>query len=196
MYTGSKSSFICQKGVQQPHNPLEIVLLFPKKAENPKEIQAVLNMPQLKMLKPTDIHWLSHENTIRSVKRLYIALVVTLEAIYEESGDAEPHGLSQLLKKLETVATIYMLSGVLGCIARLCKGLQMKGFDLVHVPLAVSSILQELHAIQVLPTDAAWYNSRKEKISELNIAGILLWKHLMKHLALFIEESLILSFHT
>ena len=37
----------------------------PKKAENLKEIQAVLNMPQLKMLKPTDTRWLSHENTIR-----------------------------------------------------------------------------------------------------------------------------------
>ena len=31
----------------------------PKKAENLKEIQAVLNMPQLKMLKPTDTCWLA-----------------------------------------------------------------------------------------------------------------------------------------
>ena len=36
----------------------------PKKAKQLKEIQAVLNMPQLKMLKPTDTRWLSHENTI------------------------------------------------------------------------------------------------------------------------------------
>ena len=83
----------------------------------------MLNMPQLKMLKPTDTYWLSHENTMKSVKRSYIALVVTLEAIHEESGDAETHGLA-LLKKLETVAAIYMLSEILGSISRLCKSLQ------------------------------------------------------------------------
>ena len=106
------------------------------------------------------------------MKRSYIALVVTLEAIYEESGDAEAHGLALLLKKLETVAAIHMLSEVLGNIARLCKGLQTKGLDLVHVPVAVSSTLQELHAIQVSPTDAAWNSSLKEKIPELNMTGI------------------------
>ena len=121
----------------------------PKKAENLKEIQSVLNMPQLKMLKPTDTRWLSHENTITSVKRSYTAVVVTLETIHEESGDAEAHGLALLLKKLDTVAAIYMLSEVLGNIARLCKSLQTKGFDLVKVPLAVSSTLEELHAIQL-----------------------------------------------
>ena len=62
-----------------------------------------------------------------------------------------------------------MLSEVLGSNARLCKSLQTKGFDLVQVPLAVSSTLQELHAI-----DVVWYNSLKEKISELNTAGIAL----------------------
>lgn len=83
----------------------------------------MLNMPQLKMLKPTDTRWLSHENTIRSVKRSYTAIVVTLKTIHEESGDAEAHGLALLLKKLDTVAAIYMLSEVLGSIARLCKSL-------------------------------------------------------------------------
>ena len=133
----------------------------PKKAEYLKEIQAVLSMPQL-----------SHENTIRSVKRSYTAIVMTLEAIYEESGDAEAHGLSLLLKKLETVATIYMLSEVLGSIARLCKALQTKGLDLVQVPLAVASTLQELHATKASPKDSIWYGSLKENISHLQSSGI------------------------
>ena len=58
----------------KPHHPLDYY--SPKRAENLEQIQAVLNMPQLKMLKPTDTRWLSHENTIRSVK-IYIALVVS-----------------------------------------------------------------------------------------------------------------------
>ena len=84
-------------------------------ADNLKEIQVVLNLLQLMMLKPADTRWLSHENTIRSVKRSYIALVVT----HEESADAEAHGLALPLKKLETVAAMYMLSEPLGSIARL-----------------------------------------------------------------------------
>ena len=114
----------------------------PKKAEQLKEIQAVLNMPQLKMLKLTDTRRLSHKNTIRSARRSYIALVTTLEATYAESGDAEAYGLCLFLGKLETVAGIYMLSEVLGSIARLCKDLQTKGLHLVQAPLAVSSTIR------------------------------------------------------
>ena len=124
----------------------ELFYYSPKKAEHLKDIKAVLNLPQLKMLKPTDTTWLSHENTIRSVKRSYTAIVVTLEAIYEESGDAEAHGLSLLLKKLKTAASICMLSEVLSSIARLCNALQTEGFDLVQVTSLVSSTLQELHS--------------------------------------------------
>ena len=85
-------------------------------------------MPQLKVLKPTDTRWLSHVNTIRSDKRYYITLVVTLEAIHEKSL-VTPRLMVQhalLLKELEIVAANYMLSEVLGSIARLCKNLQKR----------------------------------------------------------------------
>ena len=107
----------------------------PQKAEHMKDIQAVLNLPQLKMLKPTDTRWLSHENTIRSVKRSYTAIVVTFEAIYEESGDADTHGLSLLLKILETAAFIYMLSEVLAALqgfAKPCRQRVLISFNLLH----------------------------------------------------------------
>ena len=41
-----------------------------------------------------------------------IALVVSLEPIYEECGGAEAHGIALLFTKSETVAAIYMLSEV------------------------------------------------------------------------------------
>ena len=71
-----------------------------------------------------------------------------------------------------TVATIYMLSEVLGSIARLCKALQTKGLDLVQVSLAVASTLQELHATKASPKDSIWYGSLKENISHLQSSGI------------------------
>ena len=76
-----------------------------------------------------------HENTIRSVKRSYTAIVVTFEAIYEESDDADTRGLSLLLKILETAAFIYMLSEVLAALqgfAKPCRQRVLISFNLLH----------------------------------------------------------------
>ena len=58
------------------------------------------------------------------------ALVAIFEEIYDEKGDAEAHGISILLTKYPTVATIYMLSDVLHTVAKL----QSKELDLASVP--------------------------------------------------------------
>ena len=46
--------------------PLEVVLLFPQKAEAMKGIQAILGFPELKIVKPSDTRWLSHKCCIKS----------------------------------------------------------------------------------------------------------------------------------
>ena len=38
-----------------------------KEAEALKEVLSVLNMPELKVLKPSDTRWLSHEHCLRAV---------------------------------------------------------------------------------------------------------------------------------
>lgn len=48
---------------------------------------------------------------------VYHHLVSTFEEIYEETGDAEAHGIASLLTKYNTVACIYMLSDVLHTVA-------------------------------------------------------------------------------
>ena len=55
--------------------------------------------------------------------------------IYEETGDAEAHGIASLLTKYNTVACIYMLSDVLHTVAKL----QGKEVDLASVPAMVES---------------------------------------------------------
>ncbi len=82
----------------------------PRKAEKLAEIQAVLNAPEIKMVKPSDTRWLSRERAMRAVRRSLPALVNTFEEIYSETGDAEAHGIAILLTKYSTVACIYMLS--------------------------------------------------------------------------------------
>ena len=60
------------------------------------------------MLKPSDTCWLAREQAMHAVRRSLLALVNTFEEIYEETGDAEAHGIASLLTKYNTVACIYM----------------------------------------------------------------------------------------
>ena len=57
----------------------------PKRCQNLKEIQKVLDIPELKIVKPSDTRWLSHEKCVSTVKKYYGAIVSALETIYQES---------------------------------------------------------------------------------------------------------------
>ena len=55
----------------------------PKRAESLKEIQHVLNVPEMKVIKPSDTGWLAHKRCIKQVNVSYTALVVTLDSDYQ-----------------------------------------------------------------------------------------------------------------
>ena len=89
----------------------------PKRSQSLKEIQSVLNLPELKIIKPSDTRWLSHERSIKAIKASYNALVTTLETIYHESHLPEALGLSKALMKKSTICAIFLLDEALptGC---------------------------------------------------------------------------------
>ncbi len=72
----------------------------PKKAERLKHVQSVLSLPELKIVKPSDTRWLSHKRCIRAIVKELSALIVTLNYIYDECGDAEAYGLCLALSFL------------------------------------------------------------------------------------------------
>ena len=43
----------------------------PKRAERLKEVQRVLNTPELKVIKPSDTRWLAHERCVKAVRENY-----------------------------------------------------------------------------------------------------------------------------
>ena len=129
----------------------------PKKAEKLAEIQAELNSPELKMLKPSDTRWLTRERAVRAVRRSLPALVNTFEEIYEETGDAEAHGIASLLTKYNSVACIYMLSDVLHTVAKLQESLQDKEVDLASVPGMVESTTQRLKELKESTDSSTWF---------------------------------------
>ena len=125
----------------------------PKKAVKLAEIQAVLNAPELKMVKPSDTRWLSRERAVHAVRRSLPTLVTTFEEIYNEMGDAEAHRIATLLTKYNTVAYIYMLSDVLHTVSKLQGSLQGKEVDLAMV----ESTLDRLKELKEDTNTTTWF---------------------------------------
>ena len=76
-------------------------------------MQAVLNLPELKVIKPSNTRWLSHERCVRAILKELPALIITLQSIYDECGDAEAYELALALRSYSGVVTIVFLSAVL-----------------------------------------------------------------------------------
>ena len=50
-------------------NIWKLFFYSPKKADSLNEVQSVLKLPELKILKPSDTRWLSHERCVRAIYR-------------------------------------------------------------------------------------------------------------------------------
>ena len=125
-----------------------------KKAEALKEVQAVLNIPDLKVVKPSDTRWLSHERCVRAISKELPALIITLHNLYECSGDAEAYGLAIVLSSFTGVATIFLLRSVLDLLAKLNCYVQRKSADFSKLPIILESIVSEIKELK--NEDAEW----------------------------------------
>jgi hypothetical protein len=125
----------------------------PKRAESLKTVQQVLDLPELKIAKPSDTRWLAHERCVKAVKASYGAIVTTLNDIHDNTHEPEALGLSKPLSKQSTVAAIYMLDYVLPQ-AKLSRTLQTEHLDLSMISSLVNATLHTLDDT-VLPS-ANW----------------------------------------
>lgn len=113
----------------------------PKKAEALTDVQAVLNFPELKVVKPSEMRWLSHKRCIQAIRKELPALIITLQQLYETSGDAEVYGLVSLLASVSSVAAIYLLSEALQFLARFNLFVQRNAADFNKLPIVLKSTL-------------------------------------------------------
>ncbi len=123
---------------------MEDVLLLPQKAEHLKHIQSILNLPELKVVKPSETRWLSHERCVPAILKELPALIITLHELYNESGDAEAYGLAAVIGSYSGVATIVLLSVVLDLLAKLNCFMQRKATDFSKLPIVLQSITEEI----------------------------------------------------
>ena len=121
-------------GIKHVYTTLMMLWKFfdysPKCAESLKEIQIVLDLPELKIVKPSDTCWLAHERCVKAVKASYSSIVLALENIYETSHETEALGLSKALSSHSTIAAMYILDYLLPQVAKLGRALQIKYLDL------------------------------------------------------------------
>ena len=61
----------------------------PNKAKKLMHVQAILNLPELKVTKPSDTRWLSHERCLQAILKELCALIFILHSFYEDNGGAE-----------------------------------------------------------------------------------------------------------
>lgn len=104
-----------------------------KRTECLKEVQRVLDLPELKIIKPSDTRWLAHERCVKAVKGSYSAIVAALDNIYEETHEPEALGISKALCKKSTIAAIFLLDYVLPQVAKLSRTLETEKLDFTAI---------------------------------------------------------------
>ena len=137
----------------------------PKKAENLKEVQSVLKLPELKIVKLSDTRWLSHERCVRAIYRELPALIITLQQLYQSSGNAEAYGLSTLLATYTAVASVVFLSEVLDILARMNVTMQRKNADFSKLPVLLKVTTDQLEHLK--EENSEWLTSVESEISLL-----------------------------
>ena len=80
--TGFKASN-ATPGIKHVYTTLMTLWKFfhysPKRAKSINEIQKVVDLPELKIVKPSDTRWLAHEYCVKAVKASYSSIVLALE---------------------------------------------------------------------------------------------------------------------
>ena len=140
----------------------------PKQAECLKEVQSVLELPEMKVIKPSDTRWLSHERCVKAVKASYSAIVITIDQIYETTHEPEALRIHGALCKLSTIAAIYLLDFTLPQVAKLSKALQTEQLDLSLISSLADATVQSLDDA-VLP-GANWVLELLDNIDDLKTA--------------------------
>ena len=116
----------------------------PERAECLKVVQRVLDLPELKIVKPSDTRWLAHERCVKAVKASYSAIVNALNNIYEQTHEPEALGIGRALCKPSTVAAMYLLDYALPQVAKLSRALQAERIDLTAITPLVDATLNTL----------------------------------------------------
>ena len=130
-------------------NPWKLFFYSPSKAEKLKEVQAALNLPELRIVKPSSTRWLSHERCVRAICKELRALIMTLQQLYEASGDAEAYRVQLIVSSFSGVASILLLSEIPNTLATFNCFMQRKTPDFSRLKMMLDSVLEQLTSLKL-----------------------------------------------
>ena len=114
----------------------------------------MLDLPELKVVKPSNTRWLAHERYAKAVKASCSAIVNALNNTYENTHEPEALGISKVLCKASTVCAMYLHDYTLPEVAKLSRSLHADKIDLTAIAPLVGATLDTLDDA-TLPT-ANW----------------------------------------
>ena len=95
-----------------------------------KSIEQLLETPELKLKRPAETRWLSHDAACQTLVKVLQAVITSLEQEATERGDALARGLCKIVKKYKFIATLYMMCDVLPVVSHLSRTFQYSALDL------------------------------------------------------------------
>ena len=102
----------------------------PVKSARLKQVQEVLNTPQLKVTRAVDTRWLSHKSVISTLLRTLPAVLVYM--YYQE--DPTGMGLYKVMANYSFFVSLLLLDEVLYAVNRLSLAFQRSTIDLTTIP--------------------------------------------------------------
>ena len=147
---------------------LEDVPILSKKFSALNEMQALVNHPQLKMIKPSDTRWLAHDRSVKAIRCSMRPLIDTLEHIHEDTGEPEALGMLRTMKTYNFVVTLMMLSDVLPVLTCLSRALQAKRADFTLVASQLTYVQHSLQQ-QECPNDQVYLSLVHDTVQTLQL---------------------------
>ena len=102
---------------------------------------------------------------MRAIKKELPALIVTLQQLYQATGDAEAFGLSTLLSSYAVVSGILFLAEVLDILAKINVAMQRKIIDFSKIPSFVKILVDELRSLK--SEESEWCSTVQSTIIKL-----------------------------
>jgi hypothetical protein len=112
------------------------------RANKLREIQHLMNLPQLKYADIHSVRWLSLQAAVEVLYRTYPALVATLQR--EATSNPAAKGLLQEVNQYRFIGFTHLLMDVLPFLGKLCKGFQSESLDFSKVKPLVDSTCESL----------------------------------------------------
>ena len=116
-----------------------------------KSIQELLDTPELKLKKPLDTRWLSHDATCQTLMKTLPSVITSLGREAVERGEALAVGLSKVVKRYNFVATLYTMCDVLPKVSRLSRIFQLSAIDVSELNNQVKTTTESLEMLIVHP---------------------------------------------